>query len=323
MRLIDVATMLNIKTNFDEEKEVPRTTKILKEFYGSGLTKKEYVILSHCWGVEEQGEQEVLFEDMKQLLIVSDEERKEIRGRTGYKKIIDTCRQAQTDGLEWAWIDTCCINKESSAELSEAINSMYEWYANVKLCYAYLTTLSGTLGRTEQYRRPPRSGFREKWEWIGDKAELAWTLTEITRIPKKVLNEGLLKALSTVKDSNPSVAEIFSWAADRTTTREEDRAYSLLGLLGVHVPLHNISSAFTIQIPTFVLAIATINPNLRSDVLFATTFFLTRIALHIRLGLSFLQRARLTEESMGPGIIMACIYSCYMHFGSRGASRDL
>lgn len=63
------------------------------------------------------------------------------------------------------------------------------------------------------------------------------------------------------------------------------------------------------EIPTFVLAVATINPNLRSDVLFATTFFLTRIALHIRLGLSlFLQRARVSEGSMGPGIIMACIF---------------
>ncbi|KAI6041069.1 hypothetical protein EDC04DRAFT_3139932 [Pisolithus marmoratus] len=69
MRLLDVATMLNLETSFDEEKNVPRTTKVLKEFYGPGLAKKEYTILSHCWGVEEEGEQEVLFEDMKQLLI--------------------------------------------------------------------------------------------------------------------------------------------------------------------------------------------------------------------------------------------------------------
>ncbi|KAI6038171.1 hypothetical protein EDC04DRAFT_3141704 [Pisolithus marmoratus] len=100
MRLIDVVAMLDIETSFDGEKEVPHTTKILKEFYGPGLAKKEYAILSHCWGVEEEGEQEVLFEDMKQLLIVSDKERKEIRTRTGYMKIIDTCRQAQKDGLE-------------------------------------------------------------------------------------------------------------------------------------------------------------------------------------------------------------------------------
>lgn len=63
------------------------------------------------------------------------------------------------------------------------------------------------------------------------------------------------------------------------------------------------------EIPTFVLAIATIYPHLRSDVLFAATFFLTRILLHVRLGFSFfLHRARVTDGSMGPGIIMACIF---------------
>ncbi|KAI6041053.1 heterokaryon incompatibility protein-domain-containing protein, partial [Pisolithus marmoratus] len=255
MRLLDVATMLNLETSFDAEKNVPRMTKVLKEFYGPGLAKKEYAILSHCWGVEEEGEQEVLFEDMKQLLIVSDEERKEIRTRTGYMKIIDTCRQAQKDGLEWVWIDTCCINKESSSELSEAINSMYKWYANAELCYAYLhDTLGDSWTKEIESMATPKWFSRgwtlqeliapkvvhfldRKWERIGDKAELAWALSEITPIPEKVLKEGLQKASSSVNDQHPSVAQIFSWAAGRTTTREEDRAYSLLGLLGVHMPM--------------------------------------------------------------------------------------
>ncbi|KAI6162808.1 hypothetical protein EDD17DRAFT_1572556, partial [Pisolithus thermaeus] len=68
----------------------------------------------------------------------------------------------------------------------------------------------------------------------------------------------------------------------------------------------------TMEIPTLVLAIATISPNLRSDVLFATTFFLTSIVLPVRLGLSFfLQRARVTGGSMGPGILMARIFPLY------------
>ncbi|KAI6039128.1 heterokaryon incompatibility protein-domain-containing protein [Pisolithus marmoratus] len=256
MRLLDVATMLNLETSLDEEKNVPRTTKVLKEFYGPNLAEKEYAILSHCWGVEKEGEEEVLFEDMKQLLTVSDEERKEIRRRTGYEKIVDTCRQAQKDGLEWVWIDTCCINKESSAELSEAINSMHKWYANAKLCYVYL---HDTLGNSWTNREKSRATakwfsrgwtlqeliapknihfFDQKWEWIGNKASLAGALNEITRIPWKVLKEGLQKALSSTDDfERPSVAQIMSWAADRTTTCEEDRAYSLLGLLGVHMPM--------------------------------------------------------------------------------------
>ncbi|KAI6019202.1 heterokaryon incompatibility protein-domain-containing protein [Pisolithus marmoratus] len=256
MRLIDIVAMLNVEASTNEGKMIPRTTKVLEEFYGPDLAEKEYAILSHCWGIKKEGEQEVLFEDMKQLLIASDDERKEIRGRTGYKKIIATCRQAQKDGLEWVWIDTCCINKESSAELSEAINSMYKWYASAKLCYAYLHDVVGSFWKVrEESKVTPKwfsrgwtlqeliapkvvRFFDQKWECIGDKSKLAWFLSIITRIPGKVLTEGLEEAMSSVGDTKrPSVAQIMSWAADRITTREEDRAYSLLGLLGVHIPM--------------------------------------------------------------------------------------
>ena len=57
--------------------------------------------------------------------------------------MVDTCKQAKLDGYEWVWVDTCCIDKRSSAELSEAINSMYWWYANAKICYTYLHDIDG------------------------------------------------------------------------------------------------------------------------------------------------------------------------------------
>ncbi|KAI5981754.1 hypothetical protein EDC04DRAFT_3082815 [Pisolithus marmoratus] len=199
---------------------------------------------------------------MNKLLVMSDGRRNEVRGRTGYKKIINTCKQAQNDGLEWVWIDTCCIDKKSSPELSEAINSMYNWYANAEVCYAYLHDTEGdswqhcwmhswehrqkltpkwfSRGWTLQELIAPRvvHFFDQKWQRIGDKAELAWPLSNITRIPAEVLKKGLQKESRSVNDhGRPSVAQIFSWAADRTTTREEDRAYSLLGLLGVHMPM--------------------------------------------------------------------------------------
>ncbi|KAI6039093.1 hypothetical protein EDC04DRAFT_1802590 [Pisolithus marmoratus] len=80
--------------------------------------------------------------------------------------------------------------------------------------------------------------FDQKWEWIGEKAEFVDILSEITRIPGEVLTEGLEEALSSAySDERPSVAQIMSWASDRATTREEDRAHSLLGLLGVHMPM--------------------------------------------------------------------------------------
>ncbi|KAI6038192.1 heterokaryon incompatibility protein-domain-containing protein, partial [Pisolithus marmoratus] len=252
MRLIDVTAILGIESNIDQGKEVDTTTEIFGEFDGADLEEKEYAILSHCWGVAKQREKEVSFKEMNKLLIMSEERRNEIRGHTGYKKIIDTCRQAQWDGLEWVWIDTCCIDKKSSSELSEAINSMYKWYANAKLCYAYLhdtvgdsrrlfwkdrrepTTVSKWFSRgwTLQELIAPKvvHFFDQKWEWIGDRAELAHTLSQITRIPEDILKNRM-------DFESPSVAQIMSWAADRTTTREEDRAYSLLGLLGVHMPM--------------------------------------------------------------------------------------
>ncbi|KAI6043941.1 heterokaryon incompatibility protein-domain-containing protein [Pisolithus marmoratus] len=262
MRLINIATVLEIETNIDQGKEVDTSNQMCGEFYGPDLEEKKYAILSHCWGVAKEGEKEVTFQEMEQFVAMNEGKRSEIRGRTGYKKIIDTCRQAQKDGLEWVWVDTCCINKESSVELSEAINSMYKWYANSKQCYAYLhDTVGGSWTYSWNDRREPVAipkwfsrgwtlqeliapkavhFFDQRWEWIGDKARLAWILGEITRIPEDVLKEGLQKALSPIKNSRrptPSVAQIMSWAADRTTTREEDRAYSLLGLFGVHMPM--------------------------------------------------------------------------------------
>ncbi|KAI6019176.1 hypothetical protein EDC04DRAFT_430305 [Pisolithus marmoratus] len=240
MRLIRVAAILDIEASIDQGKKVDSTTEIFGEFYGPALTAKEYAILSHCWGVAEMGEKEVSFKEMSKLLVKGEIKRNEIRGRTGYKKIVDTC----------------CINKESSAELSEAINSMYKWYAKAKLCYGYLHDTIGdswkeqgeskavpkwfSRGWTLQELIAPKvfHFFDQNWEWIGNKAELADAVSSITRIPVEVLKEGLQKALSSENGGDrPNIAQIISWAANRTTTREEDRAYSLLGLLGVHMPM--------------------------------------------------------------------------------------
>lgn len=85
-----------------------------------------YAILSHTWG-----EDEVLFRDAQPVT----EATKQKHGR---RKIENTCMQAKEDGLQYAWVDTCCIDKSSSAELSEAINSMFAWYEESNVCYAYL-----------------------------------------------------------------------------------------------------------------------------------------------------------------------------------------
>ncbi|KIM62439.1 hypothetical protein SCLCIDRAFT_59898, partial [Scleroderma citrinum Foug A] len=201
----------------------------------------EYAILSHRWIGQEVDYNEI-------------EERSEIRRRDGYRKILQSCEQAKKDGYKWLWADTCCIDKRSSAELSEAINSMYRWYENAKICYAYLHDLSGSSfpvvddnerypqsngwpewfsrGWTLQEMVAPRNVqfFNKDWQPIGDKRMLARTLSTITRVPQYILKEGL-------SSNRPCVAQIISWAANRTTTRVEDRAYSLMGLLDVNMPM--------------------------------------------------------------------------------------
>ncbi|KAI6106441.1 heterokaryon incompatibility protein-domain-containing protein [Pisolithus croceorrhizus] len=245
MRLIDVTAVLEVESSIDNGKDIDFTTEMLKEFYGPDLEGKEYAILSHCWGAVKE---EVSFKEMSKLLVMGERKRNEIRDRTGYKKIVATCRQAKKDDLTWVWADTCCIDKRSSSELSEAINSMYKWYEKAKLCYVYLHDIVGhpwtdqaksaapprwfSRGWTLQELIAPKvvHFFDQKWERVGDKSQLAATLRDITRIPEPVLVDGL--------HSMPlCVAQVISWAAGRMTTREEDRAYSLLGLLGVHMPM--------------------------------------------------------------------------------------
>lgn len=96
----------------------------LEEFYG--LNIPDYAILSHTWGNEE-----VTLRDWQDL--------EHCQGRDGWYKIVQACEQAQADGWEYIWVDTNCIDKTSSAELSEAINSMFAYYRNSRICYAYLS----------------------------------------------------------------------------------------------------------------------------------------------------------------------------------------
>ncbi|KAE9374308.1 HET-domain-containing protein [Stipitochalara longipes BDJ] len=204
------------------------STLKLHEFFGDSIPP--YAILSHRWE-----EQEVTFQDLQ-----------DGRGHRmkGWSKIIGCCQQAVEDGFEYAWIDSCCIDKSSSAELSEAINSMYSWYEAAVLCYAYLSDVRisshyfdsreypfscsqwFTRGWTLQELLAPEMVifFDMHWKEIGTKATLANDIKTITGIDD-------LNAIHSA-----SVAQKMSWAARRETTRIEDRAYSLMGLFNVNMP---------------------------------------------------------------------------------------
>jgi hypothetical protein len=208
-------------------------TEKLEEFFGENIPP--YAILSHCWDREE-----VSIQDYN----------KRFRGKKlGDIKIDHACHQAEKDDVTYVWVDTCCIDKSSSAELSEAINSMYQWYANARVCYAYLEDVNELLLSSNGARQFTESKwftrgwtlqelvapyavefFGLRWTHLGSKRDLSEILSKITKVPQRVL-------LSPQEMKLQSVARRMSWASERQTTRIEDTAYCLLGIFGINMPL--------------------------------------------------------------------------------------
>ena len=167
MHLINVQSFLEIEQAIDGKSAVDRQIKVLR-FPPDKDT--QYAILSHRWGKETE---EVDYEEMIELANMNREKQDDIRKRDGYQKILRSCKQAKEDKLEWLWVDTCCIDKRSSAELSEAINSMYRWYEKSARCYAHLhdvPDLSFPIG--PNFERYSRHGWPE---WFSR----GWTLQEL------------------------------------------------------------------------------------------------------------------------------------------------
>lgn len=106
------------------------TFRLSQDFSGSRIPKK-YAILSHRWGESEPSLQQ--YEAAASSLY----------DMGGYRKIIAAATVANRRNYEWIWIDTVCIDKTSSAELSESINSMFKWYRDAELCLAYLNDKTG------------------------------------------------------------------------------------------------------------------------------------------------------------------------------------
>src|SRR5271168_2876818 len=206
----------------------------LIEFIGDKIP--QYAILSHTWGAD--GE-EVTCEDLT---------RGTGKSKAGYQKIRFCGKQAATDSLQYFWVDTCCIDKSSSAELSEAINSMFRWYHDAGKCYVYLSdvSISGSIkndqwtwepafqksrwftrGWTLQELIAPTSVefFSVEGERLGDKKSLERQIHEITGINLQALQGGSL--------SQFDFTERMSWAKQRETTLEEDAAYCLLGIFDI------------------------------------------------------------------------------------------
>jgi Heterokaryon incompatibility protein (HET) len=206
-------------------------------------TIPRYAILSHTWGAD--GE-EVTFKDLAEGTG---------KNKTGYDKIEFCRKQAASDDVQLFWVDTCCIDKSSSAELTEAINSMFRWYQNADKCYVYLsdvltsgdatnaklptTTWEAAFQESKWFRRgwtlqeliAPASVefFSKEGDRLGSKSSLEQQIHKITGIAVEALRGRLLTEFA--------VEERMSWASHRETRKQEDKVYSLLGLFNVHLPL--------------------------------------------------------------------------------------
>ena len=210
------------------------------ESFSDGLAPP-YAILSHTWGKDKD---EVAFAD-----IVDGRG----KGKAGYRKIYFCDIQAQRDGLQYFWIDTCCINKDDKAELSQAIQSMFRWYQNARTCYVYLSDVRTKKRRFEETVNGPdwqamfRSSrwftrgwtlqeliapctvrfFSQEADELGDRCSLRLLINKITSIPLEVLDGGALSQCKTDERQR--------WANHRSTKLKEDRAYALSGLCGVNI----------------------------------------------------------------------------------------
>ncbi|KUJ07564.1 HET-domain-containing protein, partial [Mollisia scopiformis] len=222
----------------------------LKYFVGDNIPP--YAILYHTWGDEE-----VTFQDWQDLEKASQ--------KKGFAKIQSACAQALGDRLSYIWVDTNCIDKSSSAELSEAINSMFAWYSDSQICYVYLADVEDlqkflssfcgsrwfTRGWTLQELLAPRAirFLAQNWkpiEWQGyacDTVMNPWERSHksrqrlILRLLAHRTGIELKAILYSESVMSSSIVERMSWMKGRETTREEDLSYCLLGIFDINMPL--------------------------------------------------------------------------------------
>jgi hypothetical protein len=185
--------------------------------------------------------------------------------KLGWVKIERACAQALQSGYQYIWVDTCCIDKSSSAELQEGINSMFRWYEGASICLAYLSDVPSncdpeaedsvfrrarwfTRGWTLQELLAPQIVifYDRNWNLLGDKSSLSTIIEEISGIEGRYIGADSYASQSFEggaygRLSEASVAQRMSWMSRRETTRREDMAYCLLGIFDIcSTPFTNI-----------------------------------------------------------------------------------
>ncbi|CAJ2504393.1 Uu.00g117870.m01.CDS01 [Anthostomella pinea] len=215
-------------------------TLTLHEFSG-GDEIPQYAVLSHTWGAPSD---EVTRKDLSSWTSWC-------KRKAGWAKVKGCCRQALTDEIEYVWIDTCCIDRSDPADVAAAVESMWKYYTDARVCYVHLADVQHGTGTSPE---SPNSDFRRSrwftrgwtlpellaplyvrfydaaWKYIGAKAELSQTVEDVTGISARILRDP-------GEVGRQSVACRMAWVARRETARREDLAYCLLGLFSVSMPI--------------------------------------------------------------------------------------
>ncbi|KAI1124228.1 heterokaryon incompatibility protein-domain-containing protein [Nemania abortiva] len=231
----------------------------------SDSSKYKYAILSHTWGWQDEKTgkwahqvDEITYNECQNFSNPFDGSLNPDKQKA-YQKIYYTCSHALDLGCDYVWIDSCCIDKSDSAELTESINSMFRWYSEAEVCLVYLVD-SYSCARAPCRRLYTKDDTPCRW------FSRCWTLQELLASRKLVFYDSQWNLISKLQkqDSNKknfereiskitkinaeaflgrvplwqySVEAKMSWAASRKARRPEDIAYSLLGLFDIHMPL--------------------------------------------------------------------------------------
>ncbi|KAG2160226.1 uncharacterized protein EDB93DRAFT_1217741 [Suillus bovinus] len=160
------------------------------------------------------------------------------------------CEVVRDLGYHWAWMDTCCIDKQYNVELEESLNSMFVWYRHSALTIVYLSDVreSGALTNSDWNRRgwtiqellaPKVILFYQK-DWTPYLDDHSSNHKMSTAIMQELgAATGIdQESLTNFHPSMSNAREKLKWASTRTTTRKEDIAYSLFGIFGVRLSVY-------------------------------------------------------------------------------------
>jgi hypothetical protein len=205
----------------------------LKDFPDDRLPR--YAILSHTW---REDAEEISFGDVESRAFFE-------RPGAQLVKLYGCCRKAKDEGIQYVWIDSCCIDKHNAVELNGAINCMFRWYRQAALCFVFLSDVpkgdTGDAFRSSRWftrawtlqellAAQQLNFYDMTWSLLGNKCDMSGIIQQITGIPRLYL-------IGLAPLCWASVAQRMSWAANRVARRKEDVAYSLLGIFGINMPL--------------------------------------------------------------------------------------